>query len=102
MHSGKLRGTKPAKGAHRVDSQSISEKKQRRKSFQGRIHVEPFERVTKMVEAERRAQRKKGREKAEKGPAPEKTGPDLLSLLRPVGKMHHAALGYIDDDEYGE
>jgi len=102
MHSGKLKGTKLAKGARRADSESISDKKQRRRSFQGRIHDEPFDRVTKMVAAERRAERKKGREKAEKSPAPEETGPDLLSLLRPVGKMHHAALGYIDDDEYGD
>jgi hypothetical protein len=102
MHQRKLKGTKPAKGARRFDSVSISEKKQRRKSFQGRFHDELFDRVTQMVAAERRAERKKGREKAEKGPAPEETGPDLLSLLRPVGKMHHAALGYIDDDEYGD
>jgi len=98
VHSGKQAGAKHGVRGRHSGSKLLSGKSRTKKRFPSRL----FDDVTKMVADERRTERREGRRKVEKSPAPEETGPDLLRLFRPIGWVRHAALGLIIDDEYGD
>jgi len=99
VHSGKQAGAKHGVRDRHSENKPRSRKGSAKKRFPGRMFDDRMEKVEAGVRKEMEAERKAVKKPGEKSGEGE---PDLLRLFRPIGKVRHAALGLIDDDEYGD